>query len=276
MIKDTELKTTLKTLVHAVLRYLNDPNREEPRQALLESLKRLDEHGRGVGGRNLGLAGRQRRSRGPEMSRFSVLLLSVLTFAATGAVAAPACRYITPTCDSLNGQMQEIYAPRPDNNFGRVEDFYRIDHNRWLNASTPKIRAPLNAEALRTGTDQEAEYRRGQAYASLSAQDKWQVLRARKPEDRIWRLAGPRIREQVERESAFFQGLSNDVYRIAYMSLTPAQRRRAATMADGNEAEEFILANAGAFVVVAYQVDRNDILKHLMPVTAQPLLFPNL
>ena len=209
------------------------------------------------------------------MSRFHVLLLSVLTFAAAGAAAAPACRYITPSCDSLNGQMQEIYAPRPDNNFGRVEDFYRIDHNRWLNASTPRIRPPLNAEALRTGTDQEAEYRRGQAYASLSARDKWQVLRARKPEDRIWRLTGPRIREQVEQESAFFQGLGNDAYQIAYMSLTPAQRNNAATLDDAAEAEAFILANAGAFVVVAYQVDRNDILEHLMPETAQPLLFPD-
>ena len=220
-----------------------------------------------------GLAGCSQRSGGPEMSRSSVLLLSILTLGAAGAAAAPACRYITPTCDSLNGQMQEIYAPRPDNNFGRVEDFYRIDHNRWLKAETPKIPVPKNAKPIRSGPEQEAEYRRGQVYASLAVRDKWQVLRARDPEDRIWRLAGPRIRGQVERESTFFQGLRSDLVRSAYMTLTPAQRHQAATM-DVLEAEEFIRANAGAFLVVAYQVDRNDILEHLMPETAQPLLFP--
>ena len=101
------------------------------------------------------------------------------------------------------------------------------------------------------------------------------VLRARDPEDFIWRRTSRAIRKQVERESEFFQRLRTDLIKRAYMTMTPAQRNNAATLDDAAEAEAFILANAGAFVVVAYQVDLEDILENLKPVTAKPLLFPS-
>ena len=209
------------------------------------------------------------------MSSSSLLLLSVLTLAAAGAAAAPACRYVSPDCDTLTRQMQVIHAPRPDNNFGRVEDFYRIDHNRWLQAEAPRFRPLRTDKPIRKGQDLEAEYKRGQAYVSLTERDKWMVLRARDPEDFIWRRTSRAIRKQVERESEFFQRLRTGLIKSAYMTMTPAQRNNAATLDDAAEAEAFILANAGAFLVTAYQVDLNDILEHLKPVTAKPLLFPS-
>ena len=202
-----------------------------------------------------------------------ILVVVMLGLGQAGAAAGPACSYVTATCESLNGQMQQIFSPRADNNYGRVEDFYRIDHNRWLKAEAPRFRPLRVAEPVRSGQDIEAEYKRGQAYASLSERDKWLVLRARDPEDRIWRLASRAVREQVEREAEFFENLRSDLLRRAYMTMTPAHRHQAVAMEDKEEIEEFIRVNAGAFLVVAYQVDLNDILEHLKPASAQPMLF---
>ncbi|MCY4427370.1 MAG: hypothetical protein OXC05_10120 [Halieaceae bacterium] len=207
------------------------------------------------------------------MKLLGVFVLALLFLGQAGAVAAPACHYVTPTCESLNGQMQLIYSPRVDNNYGRIEDFYRIDHNRWLKAEAPRFRPLQSAKPVRGGKDREAEYLRGQVYASLSEQEKWQVLRAKDPEDRIWSLASQAIRKQVEREGEFFQGLRTDLIKRAYMTMTPAQRQQAVMLEESEEVEEFIRVNAGAFLVVAYQVDRNDILEHLKPASAQPMLF---
>ena len=204
---------------------------------------------------------------------YTVLLVTGCSLGTT-IQAGPACIYHTESCETLNRQMQLLYLPSTDNHYGRVEDFYRIDHNRWLQAEAPKFRTLPSAEPVRGGQDLEAEYRRGQAYASLSERDKWLVLRARDPETRIWRVAGRKLTDQVERESEIFQGLRTDLIKRAYMTMTPAQRHEAVGIKDAEDREEFIRVNAGAFLVIAYLVDLNDILSNLLPATAKPLLFP--
>ena len=45
MIKDSELRRSVKALVRAEVRFLVDPEQAERRAALLEALERLDERG---------------------------------------------------------------------------------------------------------------------------------------------------------------------------------------------------------------------------------------
>ena len=204
----------------------------------------------------------------------TLLILTVIGVMGSGAEAAPACQHVTPTCDSLNGQMQQIFSPRADNNYGRIADFYRIDHNRWLRAKAPRYQALRGTEVIRVGKDQEAEYQRGQMYASLSENEKWMVLRARDPVKTLWSVARRDLINQVGREAEFFENLRTVLIKRAYMTMTPDQRTQVVEIKEANKVEEYIRVNAGSFLVIAYQVDRNDILANLLPATAQTLLFP--
>ena len=49
MIKDSELRRSVKALVRAEVRFLVDPEQAERRAALLEALERLDERGEALG-----------------------------------------------------------------------------------------------------------------------------------------------------------------------------------------------------------------------------------
>ena len=49
MIKDLEMKSMVRELVHDAVQYLVDPELETTRMALLESLAKLDERGEELG-----------------------------------------------------------------------------------------------------------------------------------------------------------------------------------------------------------------------------------
>lgn len=200
---------------------------------------------------------------------FAVLVLSAQSW------AAPSCSEYSTECETLNRQIKHYYGIRVDNHYGRIVDFYRVDANRWRHAAKTNTKLPKPpAKAVLGSGDIEQDFLRGQYYLHLSKANKWRVLQATFPEIMLSQLTTSKTEKAVKARAAFFKALDSDELRVGYMTLTPAHRAEA--QLKGKNAAAFINQYKGEYEVSAYAVDFEDILDHLKPVTAEPLLFSRL
>ena len=155
------------------------------------------------------------------------------------ATAGPMCFTGNPACITLTFQLRSIYAPSPDNNYGRRTGFLYQDYGKWRVAPSPPHPAPKNFDLLSISEDTEQNYILGQRYALLTPEQKWQVLLAKRPEHKIPRLESQQNRNQVDNEARFFQQL-NSQRKIKYMMLSPQLRHTAITTTPLAAAMRFI------------------------------------
>ena len=201
------------------------------------------------------------------------LLFLPLLLPAAGTWAGPMCREGKPQCTVLNFQLRSIYAPSSENSYGRRAGFLYQDYGKWRKAENPEYPAPADAEKLNISESIEENYILGQRYVLLSPEQKWEVLQANSPERKVLRLQTRDHRRQVDNEAAFFAELPSQL-KIKYMMLSPNLRHTAATMRSRSSARRFIDEQTDVFHVNAHLVNYFDIVNHLKPHNAQPMLFP--
>ena len=201
------------------------------------------------------------------------LFFLALSLTAASTWAGPMCVEKKPSCTTLTLQLQSIYSPRPDNNYGRRKSYLYQDHGKWRKAENPEYPAPADAEKLNISESIEENYILGQRYVLLSPEQKWQVLLADHPEEAVLELETKEHRRQVDREADFFAELPSQL-KIKYMMLAPALRDQAANFHSSTRAHRFLREQEEVFLVDAYLVNYFDIVNHLKPHNAQPQLFP--
>ena len=201
------------------------------------------------------------------------LLLLALQLPAAATWSGPMCLETNTRCETTSSQLQSIYSPRPENNYGRRAGFLYQDYGKWRNAFNPPHPAPADFEKLNISESVEENYILGQRYVLLSPEQKWQVLIADHPERTVRQLETREHRRQVDREADFFTELPIQL-KAKYMMLTPAMRHQAVNIRSRNEALRFLREQEDIFLVDAYVVNFHDIINHLKPHNAQPMLFP--